>query len=116
VFENYLCDIEVDGRTVELALWDTAGQEDYDRMRPLAYPNAHAVFICFTIDFPASLDNVQEKVNIPYDKSNPVPSSYYTLVDFRSIAFCKGRPDFPSRLQEGSSKRPCNYWGAFENF
>jgi Ras family protein A len=66
VFENYVCDVEVDGIAVELALWDTAGQEDYDRLRPLAYPDAHAVFICFAIDSPASLDNVQEKVSIPY--------------------------------------------------
>jgi Ras family protein A len=73
VFENYVCDVEVDGRTVELALWDTAGQEDYDRLRPLAYPDAHAVFICFAIDSPASLDNVEEKVNIPYDKIKHSP-------------------------------------------
>ena len=27
VFENYVSDIEVDGKLVELALWDTAGNE-----------------------------------------------------------------------------------------
>jgi len=31
VFENYVTDIEVDGIKVELEMWDTAGQEDYDR-------------------------------------------------------------------------------------
>ena len=62
MFENYVADVEVDGRHVELALWDTAGQEDYDRLRPLSYPDSHVILICFAIDTPDSLDNVQEKV------------------------------------------------------
>lgn len=61
VFENYVADVEVDGRRVELALWDTAGQEDYDRLRPLSYPDSNVVLICFSIDLPDSLENVQEK-------------------------------------------------------
>lgn len=61
VFENYVADVEVDGRRVELALWDTAGQEDYDRLRPLSYPDSNVILICFSIDLPDSLDNVQEK-------------------------------------------------------
>ncbi|ANB15191.1 Rho family GTPase RHO1 [Sugiyamaella lignohabitans] len=61
VFENYVSDVEVDGRRVELALWDTAGQEDYDRLRPLSYPDSNVILICFAIDSPDSLDNVQEK-------------------------------------------------------
>lgn len=62
VFENYVADVEVDGKQVELALWDTAGQEDYDRLRPLSYPDSHVILICFAVDSPDSLDNVQEKV------------------------------------------------------
>lgn len=61
VFENYVSDVEVDGRRVELALWDTAGQEDYDRLRPLSYPDSNVILICFAVDSPDSLDNVQEK-------------------------------------------------------
>jgi len=61
VYENYVADVEVDGKHVKLALWDTAGQEDYDRLRPLSYPDSHVVLICFAIDSPDSLDNVQEK-------------------------------------------------------
>jgi len=45
-----------------LALWDTAGQEDYDRLRPLSYPEAHVVLICFAIDLPESLDYARTKV------------------------------------------------------
>ena len=62
VFENYVADVEVDGKHVELALWDTAGQEDYDRLRPLSYPDSHVILICFAVDSPDSLENVQEKV------------------------------------------------------
>ncbi|TPX32406.1 hypothetical protein SmJEL517_g04449 [Synchytrium microbalum] len=61
VFENYVADIVVDGKEIELALWDTAGQEDYDRLRPLSYPDSHVILICFAIDAPDSLENVQEK-------------------------------------------------------
>ena len=53
----------MDGKHVELALWDTAGQEDYDRLRPLSYPDSHVILICFAVDSPDSLDNVQEKVS-----------------------------------------------------
>ncbi|KAK7499605.1 hypothetical protein BaRGS_00009257 [Batillaria attramentaria] len=61
VFENYVADIEVDDKQVELALWDTAGQEDYDRLRPLSYPDTDVILLCFSIDNPDSLENVPEK-------------------------------------------------------
>ncbi|KAF9206172.1 GTP-binding protein Rho1, partial [Haplosporangium sp. Z 27] len=61
VFENYVTDVRVDNKTVELSLWDTAGQEDYDRLRPLSYPDSHVILICFSIDSPDSLENVKEK-------------------------------------------------------
>ena len=46
---------------VELALWDTAGQEDYDRLRPLSYPDTDVILMCFSIDSPDSLQNIPEK-------------------------------------------------------
>eukprot|EP00123_Amoebidium_parasiticum_P016351 comp23401_c4_seq1/m.38821 comp23401_c4_seq1/g.38821 ORF comp23401_c4_seq1/g.38821 comp23401_c4_seq1/m.38821 type:complete len:194 (-) comp23401_c4_seq1:218-799(-) len=61
VFENYVADIQVDGKQVELALWDTAGQEDYDRLRPLSYPDTDVILMCFSVDNPDSLDNIPDK-------------------------------------------------------
>lgn len=61
VFENYVTDCRVDGKKVQLALWDTAGQEDYERLRPLAYSKAHVILVGFSIDNPDSLDNVRLK-------------------------------------------------------
>jgi len=61
VFENYVTMVNYDGKKVELALWDTAGQEEYDRLRPLSYPESHVILIVFSIDFPVSLANVEDK-------------------------------------------------------
>ena len=65
MFENYVTLIQFDGKTIELALWDTAGQEEYDRLRPLSYPESHVILIVFSVDFPTSLANVQDKVRRP---------------------------------------------------
>ncbi|KAF8444217.1 GTP-binding protein-like protein rho2 [Terfezia claveryi] len=61
VFENYVTDCRVDGKSVQLALWDTAGQEDYERLRPLAYSKAHVILIGYAVDTPDSLENVTNK-------------------------------------------------------
>ncbi|KAK2812916.1 hypothetical protein FQN50_000937 [Emmonsiellopsis sp. PD_5] len=63
VFENYITQTlhAPSGKTVELALWDTAGQEEYDRLRPLSYPETDLLFVCFAIDCPVSLENVMDK-------------------------------------------------------
>lgn len=45
VFDNHACNITVDDNEYNLTLWDTAGQEDYERLRPLSYPNV-SVYIC----------------------------------------------------------------------
>ena len=61
VFDNYSALVHCDGRQVSLGLWDTAGQEDYDRLRPLSYPQTDVFLVCFSVVSPASLDNVLHK-------------------------------------------------------
>ena len=73
MFENYVTLVNFDGKLVELALWDTAGQEEYDRLRPLSYPESNVILIVFSVDFPVSLGNVQDKVRVVPSAHPPSP-------------------------------------------
>ena len=43
-----------------MELWDTAGQEDYDRLRPLSYPGTHVFLGFFSIGDPATLERLKD--------------------------------------------------------
>eukprot|EP00700_Malawimonas_jakobiformis_P002384 EC723995.1.p1 GENE.EC723995.1~~EC723995.1.p1 ORF type:complete len:206 (+),score=39.34 EC723995.1:24-620(+) len=61
VFDNYSTNVQVQDKTVSLGLWDTAGQEDYDRLRPLSYPGTNVFLVCFSLVSRASYENVKHK-------------------------------------------------------
>jgi len=62
IFENSVVTVKVDDTLIELELWDTAGQEDFDRLRPFSYANTDVVLIAFSVDNVASLESVQREV------------------------------------------------------
>jgi len=61
VFDNYSCHLMVDGEVINLNLWDTAGQDDYDRLRPLSYPQTDVFLMIFSIISPRSFQNIRTK-------------------------------------------------------
>lgn len=68
VFENLITTIPSPtdpSKTIELALWDTAGQEDFDRLRPLSYNDTDVILVVFACNHRPSLLNVQDKVGPP---------------------------------------------------
>lgn len=94
VFDNYAVTVMIGGEPYTLGLFDTAGkcllssfgeggggrnevgsftnpawflssgQEDYDRLRPLSYPQTDVFLVCFSVVSPSSFENVKEKVSV----------------------------------------------------
>ncbi|KAJ1685084.1 hypothetical protein LUZ63_016474 [Rhynchospora breviuscula] len=61
VFDNFSANVSVDGNIVNLGLWDTAGQEDYSRLRPLSYRGADVFILAFSLISRPSYENVLKK-------------------------------------------------------
>ena len=61
IFNTYSKHLMVNKRRIRLSLWDTAGQPEYDRIRPMAYHDTDVFLLCFALDRPDSFNNIHEK-------------------------------------------------------
>jgi small GTP-binding protein len=96
VFENYTAQMKLNDEAVLLHLWDTAGQEEYDRLRPLSYPGAEVVILCFSLVHKPSYDAIRVKW-FP-EVRHYIPNVLYILVgtklDLRDQLIAHPNPDF----------------------
>lgn len=82
VFDNYAINTVVDKRTYSITLWDTAGQEDFDRLRPLSYPGTDIFFICISVTSQLSLTNA--KLKWRSEVQHHCPQTQYMLVGLKT--------------------------------
>jgi len=78
IFDNFQVNVMVDNRPISLALWDTAGQDEWEHLRPLSYPQADVFLLCFSIAYPASMENIRTKWRT--EVSNYCPKAPIILV------------------------------------
>jgi len=75
IFENSQKEYTHKNQKYNLDLWDTAGQENFDRLRPLSYKGVDCFLLCFDVSNATSLDNVRfkwiDEVNKAIKESDP---------------------------------------------
>jgi len=72
VFDNFEKVEEFEGEKYVLGLWDTAGQEEYDHLRPISYPETDIFLVCFSMDDGTrSLDSIWSKWKPELDRYAP---------------------------------------------
>lgn len=83
VVDNFVKEVSInDIETVNLTLWDTAGQEDYDSVRPLSYKDTDLVLLCYTIENANVLTNIPNKWL--FEIKNYCPTASYMLVGLKN--------------------------------
>eukprot|EP01121_Diplochlamys_sp_Union-15-3_P016071 TRINITY_DN5402_c0_g2_i3.p1 TRINITY_DN5402_c0_g2~~TRINITY_DN5402_c0_g2_i3.p1 ORF type:complete len:127 (-),score=21.75 TRINITY_DN5402_c0_g2_i3:1-381(-) len=61
VFDNFNAVVPFEGRMVNLGLWDTAGQADFEKLRPMSYKESDIFLVFFSITNPTSFENIKQK-------------------------------------------------------
>jgi Ras-related C3 botulinum toxin substrate 1 len=100
VFDNYNANAIVEGNPVNLGLWDTAGSEEYDTLRPLSYPGTDVFLLCFSIFSPDTFHNVYKKWHPEVNEH--APDTPIILVGTK--ADLRGKQDAINHLRENNQE------------
>ena len=134
VFDNYSASVKVDNQMITLGLWDTAGQEDYNKLRSLSYPQSDVFIVVFSVIEPGSFENALKKWcpeleenarNVPKlfvgnkidlrEENDAAPAGKPSYISFQTVKKPRNSPFFfilHSRPTKLSQKRDINIWNA----
>ena len=101
---SYPYDLVLDDQDITLELWDKAGGEDFERLRPLNYPKTDIFVVCFSVVSPTSFDNVKS-IWLPELKHH-CPRAPILLVGTKLDL--RENPDVISQLKE-KNQTPISY-------
>ena len=102
VFDNYKAEVMVDNTQYTLGLWDNAGQEDYDHLRPLSYPGTDIFIVVFSVTSPNSFENVKAKWVPELRKRSP--GTPFILVGSKTDC----RPQAPEVVSFDTANKVCS--------
>ena len=100
VFDNYNANVKRNDDILSLGLWDTAGQEDYDRIRPLSYPDTDVFLLVFSLVNPDSFANVSTKWIKEIRRHNP----YTPVILVGAKSDLRNDPGFLMHLEKRDMK------------
>lgn len=64
LLETFYTTVTLADVTVDMTMADAPGQMDYDRLRPVVYPNGNVIVLVFDKSIPDCFDNVEEVVRL----------------------------------------------------
>uniref|UniRef100_A0A914NZL6 Uncharacterized protein n=1 Tax=Panagrolaimus davidi TaxID=227884 RepID=A0A914NZL6_9BILA len=74
VFDTYSKNVMANDQPLNLTLHNTAGQEEFDNIRPLCYPQTNCFLLCFSLENPESSVKSGTKLDL---RENKIPADTF---------------------------------------
>merc|ERR1712166_486141 len=93
VADNEVVDWQFENETWQVDLWDTAGQENFSKLRLSAYPGSNVIMVAFDMTAPESLNNIvdADKGWVAEIKSKVKNFDTYVLVGAKAVVMTSAK-------------------------
>jgi len=87
-------DVSIDGQSLKLSIWDTAGSENYRSLTPMYYRNADAAIIVYDVTDTQSFNSVRSWLNdineVTQINTIMICANKIDLIESRAVETCEG--------------------------